>query len=508
MPVDPPLTNLMEAMDPTGRLARDGVLRFQRWAEQGNPPPETPDALFGPWDELPPNAQEGIRRTLEEEILGGARWMPRRPLWTHPVHQVFTLAGMFRKREAPGLARSISYMGEKLWGGPRSLRRKLREAALRSATRAGEPRTLRELLFLLGREPHWLTVPYAKGVEVPQPCRGFYSDPEKNYTEGYLLGLDLIPNEGGIWCIEANLGAALREDRRRFFERDPVSLRVLEMVREKRVKRLVWIVPAHTPLNPWLMGQLAEGARVQGFQLEVREDPRVPTRLDLPHGAPEPLRTVFPPEPTPDTLVVKTRGWGVGSDLVVNHKSLFLRNLDWALEETGETRVRAPVMTRNPPAIPLQDNGLPNLVYKFPGMDKGRGVFFLRARGQEHARELARGLDREMGQKAGLFQPYLLSNLLPGRRFYDVRTLLFVSPDDVVPLGGLRKESAHPIPELQEDGVIRDRRPFSMSIYYGNDYAPLASEEVKELDDASRAVGEAIQRILSRGFITGPGQGS
>jgi hypothetical protein len=324
---------------------------------------------------------------------------------------------------------------------------------------------------------------------------------------GYLIGMDLIPSESGVWCIEANLGAALREDRRRFFERDPVGQGILDLARKKEVKRLVWMVPSHTPLNPWILGQLAEGARAHGFELEVREDPRVPTRLDLPEGVPRPLRTMFPPEPAPDTLVVKARGWGVGSDLIITHKSLFLRNLVRALEETGEFRVRAPALTREPPEVPLLDNGLPNLVFKFPRMDKGEGVFFLRARDADHARELGKGLEREVGEGPGLFQPYLLSRLLPGRRFYDVRTLLFVSPDDVVALGGLRKESVHPIPEQQEDGVIQDRRPFSMNIYHGNDYTPLAPEEVEELDNASVAVGEAIQRILGRGFVTGPRKG-
>jgi hypothetical protein len=161
-------------------------------------------------------------------------------------------------------------------------------------------------------------------------------------------------------------------------------------------------------------------------------------------------------------------------------------------------------MTRLPPELPpLLDDGLPNLVYKYPGSWGGYGVYFMRARTQDQAIAIARQLDRKEGNNPpGLFQPFVCSRFLSGRRIYDVRCEMLVSPVGIQRTLAVKRESNKAIPEERNDGLITSKGVFTSNIETGGTVSPLTLEEEEEVVPAAEAVAEALARLLSRGFET------
>jgi hypothetical protein len=204
-----------------------------------------------------------------------------------------------------------------------------------------------------------------------------------------------------------------------------------------------------------------------------------------------------------DTLVVRRNSYRIGTDFVLSNKDPFIRGLHAEILAAGDIRCRVPLMTRRPMEVqPPSDVGLPNLVYKYPDLSRGEGVFFLCAADADHAVAMARTLDRETGEPPGLFQPFVCSRLLPGRRIYNVRCEILVTPLGVWKLLALRRESIRAIPRGLGLGILPSDGVFMSNIVTGGRVAPLDPSEEKEIDDAALAVGEALRRLLVRGFET------
>jgi hypothetical protein len=161
-------------------------------------------------------------------------------------------------------------------------------------------------------------------------------------------------------------------------------------------------------------------------------------------------------------------------------------------------------MTRLPPELPpLLDDGLPNLVYKYPGSWGGYGVYFMRVRDQDQAIAIARQLDREEGNNPpGLFQPFVCSRFLPGRRIYDVRCEMLVTPVGIRRTLTLRRESTQAIPKETNDGLFTSKGVFTSNMETGGTGTPLPPDEEEGIGPAAVAVSEALVRLLSRGFET------
>jgi len=107
-----------------------------------------------------------------------------------------------------------------------------------------------------------------------------------------------------------------------------------------------------------------------------------------------------------NALIVQMRNAGTIAEAVIGRKDLFFRSMERFIEATGERDCLVAPMTEEPPH-PVESTGLPNLVYKYPGMDRGLGVHFMVARDVGHARDMALEIDRETGLVGGYFQPFL-----------------------------------------------------------------------------------------------------
>jgi len=466
----------------------------------------SPEQLFGPWAALPTHVQGYLRSLAEAEIRATMDFHPRGRIWPGTVRAIYTFERTLATRNRlPWLLRQTRRWAPRLWFRPRMTRDALvRRFRVMLWRRSPRPR-IGHLLAGLGQTPQWLMGGFVEGVTVDPRCRGFFHDGDRRVVYGYLLGIDLVPTPNGVVCHEANLNAGLSERRRRpLWETDPIPEGLAEFARERDLDRVIWVGADLTPLDPWFHGQLWEGLTSRGIGVEVLEDIRLPTRRGIPAGVPAPGRALIPPAEPPDgSLVVRLRSYRIGSDVVVHDKDVFTRAMAPESAGMNDGTVKVLPFLPGPVDVTLPDDpGVPNVVYKYPEGGRGQGVFFFRARDADHAMALAREVDRTTGERKGGFQPWVSSAFLPGRRIYEYRVIILVTPDGVRFLSARRRESVTPIPERLSLGVVEDRRPFIITGYFGNISTAADPAEESLIRSASLAVAEGLAASLSRGFVT------
>jgi hypothetical protein len=364
-------------------------------------------------------------------------------------------------------------------------------------------------LTVLGRRPRWLLGDYITGAIVDPRARGFFHDRPRNAIWGYSVGVDLIPSPSGVWCVEANLNSGAyeyydEEEWRNWGYYGDLD-RILQTAKDLGMANLWWHGADWAQLPPHMVTAVHEKGRANGLGVFLLEDYKVRASKGLPKDLPRPgKRLTSPTSPPEGTLVIRRNSYGVGSDWVVADKDPFTRGIDAALREVGESRCRVPLMTLAPPQLPpLRDDGLPNLVYKYTGFGWGEAVHFMRVSDTAQALAIARRLDREVGNNPpGLFQPFVCSHLLPGRRIYDVRCEILVTPLGARFISAVQRESTRAIPTEQGEGLITTKGVFTSNSSTGGEAHPVKLEEGHEVREAALAVGEALMRLLSRGFET------
>ncbi|MFC1661180.1 hypothetical protein ACFL3S_06970 [Gemmatimonadota bacterium] len=506
------LQRALPRTDSAGRfLASDAreLRSLVREAESGGSPGALfPEDLLGPWVDLPPHVQTYLRTLAEGEIRQTMAFHPRGRIWPGLARA----AGWVRETASerggePWLEEAADLWEVRIWHRPRMTRGAvLARIRARRWRRASQPR-ISDLLSALGMTAQWLMAGFTEGVRVDSRCRGFFHDPERNVVYGYCLGLDVAPTPSGVVCFESNLDAGLTGQMREpYFDRDPIPPGLADLAHEHGLRRVIWVAPDQLHIDPWFYVQLWEGLAAEGIDLQVLEDVRIPKRRDVPEGLPVPPRILFPPERPPrDSLVVRIRSYEIGPDVVVDNKTAFAQALGPELARSGDTRVRVLPLSPEPGDVSLpQDPGVPNLVYKYPRMDLGEGVFFLRARDKEHALALARELDRATDTKGGLFQPWVSSRMLPGRLIYEFRSFVLVTPVGTRYLGARRRDTVTPIPERLEEGIVKDRKPFINTGFFGNVSGKTDPAEEPAIKDGSLGVADGLARVLTRGFVIRP----
>ncbi len=499
----------MARLDARGRFHPDDVPDLRatiRDLQEAREPLDHPASVFGPWGELGSHAQKVLRRAVENDIKRTMDFFPQGGFWTGLVRGAWEFDRSLGEHPAlRKLRKPLSRWANRLSGGPLNASDRLYRAFHTRSWKHGRRVLPKDLLAALGRSPQWLLADYVEGVEVDPRARGHFVDPGRNVVHGYMVGLDLVPTPKGICCIEANLQSGILDFEEDLFAGNPIVEGILEAGEAHGARRILWIEGHRLPLRTWMLSDLKEGSERSGIRTEILEDPCMPSRASPPEGVEVPHRWSFPPWVPNDTLVVRRNEFKVGPDYVINHKEPFIRGLIPALREANETRVHVLPMTRVPVEVPEPAGpGLPNLVYKYPDSLAGMGVFFLRARDTSHAIAMARELDRKSGEPAGLFQPFTCSHLLEGRRIYDVRTEVFISPLGTWYLCGFKREGAHPLPDHLPEGVVSTTGTFASNLSTGGAASEIMVEEEQELKDASLAVGEALRRTLDQTFQTRP----
>lgn len=503
LPLREALRAAMARTEDSGRLPHSEVARLRRLAEamrESAACPGTPAELFGAWSSLPAPIQTHLRRAVERDVAGEFRALLQVPVMDLPLRLLLTV---MKRLWNSGRKRSHTLL-EHLFQITSTRPARLRASAsmLWAAARwrlSARPPVV-SLLGYLGRAPVWLAGDYVTDVFVAARHRGYLYDRGRNVVSGYVIGLDLVPATDGVWCVESNLNAGLPGGIDSFS--GEIVSESMTLAEEMGARRVYWVGGSRAPVNSKILKSLAEAAERPGMETFVLEDPRLPTQSDLPEGVPRPLRGLGPPWPIPeDSLVLRVRGYGSGADGIVAGKDHFLRCLASGLELTGDSGVRVPLMTAEPRFAAPVGPGFPNLVYKYPDEDRGRGVFFLRARDRAHAVKLAHEVDRRKGWHGGLFQPFVPSLLRPGRRVQHLRTMLLLTPVGVRYLSVVRLESSRAVPERLPDGVVPDTGHFACNLALGGVRTLPEREEIGDVIRATLAVGEALRALLERGFV-------
>ena len=466
-----------------------------------------PTELLGPWGDLPEVVREHLRAWCQEEIAGAMRLHPKGPLWAGFVRWLNTQVYRLGPKPAPRRQAALEWLAGLIWRRPRMIWRAIRRRREIRAWRAARP-TVVGFCRALGKDPDWLMAGYATAVRVDPRCRGFHLDRARNIVWGYLLGIDVVPTPSGVICHEANLDAGLSGRMRKgYWDEDPIPKGLEALASDAGFRNIVWMSGVNQPIDPWFYGELRRILTGAGLDIQVLEDEQAPVRHDLPSDLPVPGRAPFAPEnPEPNTLVVRARDLKVGPDALMVDKKCFAQAVGTDLQRTGESRVRVLPGRRHPPQVSLpEDPGLPNLVYKYPLGGKGEGVFFLRVRDREQAIKLGREIDGRTGRTGGVFQPWVCSPLLPGRRIYEFRTIILVTPVGVRFLGARRRETVTPLPDTLPEGIVEDRRPFIITGYFENISVPRDPALEGPVAAASLAVAESLARLLKRGFVTEEG---
>ncbi|MFC1662231.1 hypothetical protein ACFL3S_12410 [Gemmatimonadota bacterium] len=502
-----------QGLDERGFFRREDVSSIRGAVQslaEANTPPDHPAQVFGPWDGLPKTAQESLRRLAEREISSVIRYHPRGWVWPKLPRALFSVSQYLEDRgRFPRLAGWSETWAGRTWTAAPKLREKILARSLLAAWERGGRVSAAGLLAALGRRPRWLLGDYLTAVRVDPRARGFFHDQARNVIWGYSVGIDLIPSPNGVWCVEANLNSGAYDYRD---EEDWKTSRVEEKVerivgfaRDLGVENVWWYGADEVPIPPQLKLALEETARSMGLNMVVWEDYKIPSLPGFPPGMSPPRKRLTSPTEVPEnTLLIRRNDYEVGSDWVVSDKEPFTRGLDSALRWAKDRRCRVPTMTLMPGDLPdLSDEGLPNLVYKYPGFAWGEAVYFMRVDNVSEALAIARRLDREVGNNPpGLFQPFVCSRLLPGRRVYDVRCEMLVTPLGANYSYAYQRESSKPIPKVLEEGLFPAKGVFTANISQGGTGGTVDLPEGDEVLEAAVAVGEGLVRLLSRGFVT------
>ena len=505
------LRSALAQTDSAGRFSPGDVDEIRSMAkdlvDRGGAVHLEPADLLGPWPDLPAHVQAYLRGWAEEEIRGAMAFHPRGRIWPGAVRGIHTI-GQFlgRRQRLRALRQGVMSWSPRLWRRPQMIRASvLGGIRKRRWSRSRRPK-IEDLLAALGKNAYWIMGAYAEGVCIDSRCRGFYHDPERNTVWGYLLGLDLVTTPSGVVCHEANLSPGLHEKiRRGYWDRDPIPIGLADFADRHELGRILWMNSSQTPIEPWFYSQLRDGLADRRIGLEVLEDTRLPKRRDIPEDLPVPARGLFPPsDPSSNTVVVRLCGYRVGPDFFLSNKDAFGKVVGQELWRSGEVRVKVLSLTSgsrgrsNSPMIQVAPTSSTSTLWKIRGRvcsSSGHGTPSMPER-------WGRKWTGPQGRRVGSSSPGFLQRSCGTARSTSTGPMILVTPVGIQYLGARRRETVTPLPDKVPEGVVEDRKPFIITGYFGNVSVPVDPAEEALLEGASVAIGEAIARVISRGFKT------
>ncbi len=474
-----------------------------------------PAGYFGPFDSLTAEA----RKAIVEAIAREDRWRMRGHEigdWHIKLAQFFTgVRRPLSQRGLTGLSRLAEALALAFRSGPAFLLHMLYRGLLSCHGRAPLPQTLPSLLSRIGLDPRNLAVCYARNMLQPESYRGFHHDAGRHNTYGVLLGIDLLPADGGFWYIESNLDFGMSRTRAALYDHDPFVTNLVDFAGEQGYRNLMVVHKSASHLNECMARQYAEEARARGIRLTLVEDAYLPPQPGCiqSYGVPACVGN--------DTLVVRSKYYPTSLDYLFQHKNASIRALTAYKQHVDDPALQVP-MTGNESVLEDVRPGdpFPNLVYKLPERDEGKGVIFIKAESREHATlllEEALRRDRPRGilgrlyamleDGNGLFQPYIRSSMLPGRRLYKVRAHVLISPAGARFLSAHRVVSQHEVPHQLPLGLVEDRRPYLVNLSTSSNYELVPPDEEQAVIEAALAIGRGLSWAASYGFRTTAGEG-
>jgi hypothetical protein len=473
-----------------------------------------PEKHLGRFDSLPEPARAAIVQAIVDrdgwEVRGYelGPWYPLllRLLW-RLKHQVYRwgAAGSRWSRYVREVADVLAYGTRK---APAYVIRGLRRQQLALKGRFSSRPTLPEVLGLAGLDPQEFAICYARGISQIERYRGYWHDPARQNTVGRVLGLDLLPTASGFWLAETNTNPAQRPERSALYERDPFVSSLLNFAARHGYRHLMVLDNNSSGVDAATARAYEEEARNRGIQLTLVDLPNVPSRARA-------RSYCIPPLADDGTLVVRIRWYPTSLDRLFGLKRASYRALALYQRETGDPDLLLPPSSAEPVLADVDpDEPFPNVVYKLPDLQAGRGVYFLKASSPEHARAILRiGLHasqardlqarllRALTTGHGLYQAYVKSSLLADRCLYIVRAHVLLTPAGIRFLSAHRVVSSHAVPEHLPAGIVRDARPYLVNFSVGSSrYEVVPEEEEPAVVRAATAVARGLAWAAEYGF--------
>lgn len=369
--------------------------------------------------------------------------------------------------------------------------------------------TVAAMLSLGGIEPRDLAVCYARDIPQDSRYRGFWHDPTRHHTVGVVLGVDLLPTPEGCWFAESNLDPAQRPERSALYDRDPFVFNLLEFAQRSGYQHVVVLHSDSSGIDKAMARQYEEGAKARSIKLTLVERINVPrSRYTRSYG--------IPPVDLDRTLVARLTSYPTALDDLFGSKPASNRALGLYQQHQPDRDLLLPATSSEPLIVEFTPlDPFPNLVYKLPDLDQGRGVYFVKAKSAAHAREVlsdamrsrARGrgfqerLIRTLARPSGLYQRYVRSAMLAARRLYIVRAHVLITPQAIEFLSAHRVVCGDSVPPYLPAGIVLDPRPYLVNFAAGGHYEQVPREEEPGVIKAALAIGRGLKWAAKYGFI-------
>jgi hypothetical protein len=491
---------------------RSAILARQR---QGTAPPirEIVGALPA-FDTLSADA----RRSLNATVFSDDSWSMwfRRATWRQVLTRTVRTAG----RRIParyGRLRRVVELGEFLflYWQARLVHMLYRKALAWRGWNSREP-PLAALLAIAGLDARTLASSYLR--ELPQPLEtcGYWHDAARQTTVGVVVGIDFIVNDEGVWFVESNLNVGLMEERSRMYETDPFVTGLVRFARRNGYTSMVFLACNDVPVDDIMAGRIEQAALAAGLRATVLEDRYAPQRRLA--------QTFLVPALDERTLVVRSKMFHTSFDAIFHHKVLSLDALEAYQKAFGDRDVRVPSTGENALSDSFtMDGPFPNLVCKFPERDQGQGVIFMKVQSLARARAIIADpveMNRhsvanvwtklryrlKLEDQTAVFQSYVPSTLLEGRRLSIARAQVLATPVGIEFLSAHRVVSNLPVPESLAEGLVEDSKPYIVNYSLDSQHAPMPPDEERRVSLAALSVVRALCWSVEARYQTRPDQ--
>ncbi len=465
-----------------------------------------PEMLLGLFDQLPRSVQLSIVKAIEEDDRWKMKGAVLSDLHVNLCRRLKELSGKTKNQR---LKKTLNILGILIQKAPAKIIYYLYDYSrlLKGVVLSGVDVPL--FLRLLNINPSRLAVCYARGINIDRRFRGFFHDEVRNITYGTIVGIDIIPTETGDYFIESNLEGALTLSRARLYDEDPFVKNLINFAKVNNYEHLVYVYNQYSRIDKLTARRLRDECEKNRITLRIIED------IFMPESEFE--RDFFVPSiDKENTLVVRGRKYNISLDSIFDNKGAAMRIVEKYNELFPDEHVLVPETSTEPVIGEYsKDSPFPNVVFKLPEIDVGKGVVFLKVSSKEEANEMVteflrtvckgkgfiEKLNFKRTDKKGFYQRFVCSPLLDNKYLYKVRIYILLTPAGIKYLNAARVRSSSPIPEALADGIVRDVRPYLVNVSLtGGHPEKVSPEEEERMIRASMAVGKALSWAAAYSF--------
>jgi hypothetical protein len=379
---------------------------------------------------------------------------------------------------------------------------------------AREP-TLAAALQAVGLDARVIASSYLRHTPQPFDTAAYWHDPTHRTTVGVVVGIDFIVNDDGVWFVESNLNVGLTEERSELYESDPFVVNLVRFAKQQGYTSILYLACNDFSVDDLMAARIEHLARACGIRATIMEDRYSPQRGFS--------QTFLLPASIPDqTLVVRSKMFHTSLDAIFHHKTISLQALKSYQQNFHDHDVRLPPTGVD--CIPKElkmDGPFPNLVCKFPERDQGQGVIFMKVPTLARAQSILEDVNvnrysvanvwtklrhrLKLEDQTSVFQTYVPSSLLEGRRLSVARAQVLATPVGIEFLSAHRIVSNLPVPESLSEGLVEDGKPYIVNYALDSAHAPMPPDEEARVRKASLSVVRALCWAVESRFETRPG---